>query len=166
MNLEERLRAENESRDRDRQVGGEVGGPGMGLHSSSSSSSSSAAAGPVSSPALRRPRQRKQLAPKCARRSSRAYPGSSSRIYTIHPPATRYRVRTPVQVMLIVALFVDFRCFPRDSKTRSARSLFPVCQYFYRQYSFMSSVARSLFDLLIFTEPLLDCKPFIIITEF
>ncbi|XP_011633408.1 dual specificity mitogen-activated protein kinase kinase hemipterous-like isoform X2 [Pogonomyrmex barbatus] len=58
MNLEERLRAENESRDRDRQVGGEVGGPSMGLHSSSSSSSSSAAAaGPASSPALRRPRQ-------------------------------------------------------------------------------------------------------------
>lgn len=49
MNLEERLRAENESRDRDRH-GGEVGGPGMGLHSTSS--------GPVSSPALRRPRQR------------------------------------------------------------------------------------------------------------
>ncbi|XP_011879625.1 PREDICTED: dual specificity protein phosphatase 8-like [Vollenhovia emeryi] len=67
MNLEERLRAENESRDRDRQVGGggggEAGGPGgVGLHSSSSSSSSSATAGPASSPALRRPRQRKQPA--------------------------------------------------------------------------------------------------------
>jgi len=49
MNLEERLRAENESRDRDRH-GSEVGGPGMGLHSTSS--------GPTSSPALRRPRQR------------------------------------------------------------------------------------------------------------
>ncbi|EZA48885.1 Dual specificity mitogen-activated protein kinase kinase [Ooceraea biroi] len=48
MNLEERLRAENESRDRDRH-GGEVGGPGMGLHSTPS--------GPMSSPALRRPRQ-------------------------------------------------------------------------------------------------------------
>ncbi|XP_077273904.1 uncharacterized protein LOC143903809 isoform X1 [Temnothorax americanus] len=57
MNLEERLRAENESRDRDRQVGAEVGGPGIGLHSSSSSSSSSATVGPASSPALRRPRQ-------------------------------------------------------------------------------------------------------------
>ncbi|XP_012228603.1 dual specificity mitogen-activated protein kinase kinase hemipterous-like isoform X2 [Linepithema humile] len=49
MNLEERLRAENESRDRDRQ-GGEIVGSGMGLHTSSSS-------GPMSSPALRRPRQ-------------------------------------------------------------------------------------------------------------
>lgn len=49
MNLEERLRAENESRDRDRH-GGEVGGPGMGLHSTPS--------GPMSSPALRRPQKR------------------------------------------------------------------------------------------------------------
>lgn len=51
LNLQERLRAENESRDRDRQ-GGEVG-PAVGLQSSSPSST-----GPVSSPALRRPRQR------------------------------------------------------------------------------------------------------------
>ncbi|XP_014476701.1 PREDICTED: dual specificity mitogen-activated protein kinase kinase 7-like [Dinoponera quadriceps] len=48
LNLQERLRAENESRDRDRQ-GGEVG-PTAGLQSSSST-------GPASSPALRRPRQ-------------------------------------------------------------------------------------------------------------
>ncbi|XP_070165430.1 dual specificity mitogen-activated protein kinase kinase hemipterous isoform X1 [Polyergus mexicanus] len=48
MSLEERLRAENESRDRDRQ-GGEIGGPNAGLLHPST--------GPVSSPALRRPRQ-------------------------------------------------------------------------------------------------------------
>lgn len=54
MSLEERLRAENESRDRDRQ-GGEIVGPGPGnagpglLHSSTGP--------PVSSPAPRRPRQ-------------------------------------------------------------------------------------------------------------
>ncbi|KAL0121097.1 hypothetical protein PUN28_008667 [Cardiocondyla obscurior] len=55
MNLEERLRAENESRDRDRQAAaGEIGAPS--LHSSSSSSSATTA-GPASSPALRRPRQ-------------------------------------------------------------------------------------------------------------
>ncbi|XP_012056844.1 PREDICTED: dual specificity mitogen-activated protein kinase kinase 7-like [Atta cephalotes] len=57
MNLEERLRAENESRERDRQVGSDVG-PSIGLHSSSSSSSSTTvAAGSASSPAPRRPRQ-------------------------------------------------------------------------------------------------------------
>lgn len=164
MNLEERLRAENESRDRDRQVGGEVG-PGMGLHSSSSSSSSSAAAGPASSPALRRPRQRKQSAPKCAPRSPRAHPGSSSsRIDAIHLPA----ILTPVQVMLTVALFVDLHCWSRDSRTRGASSKisFPHLLYFYRLYSFTSSVARSLFDLLIFTESLLDRRLFIIVTEF
>ncbi|EFN82078.1 Dual specificity mitogen-activated protein kinase kinase 7 [Harpegnathos saltator] len=51
LDLQQRLRAENESRDRDKQ-GGEVG-PTAGLQSSSSSSST----GPASSPAVRRPRQ-------------------------------------------------------------------------------------------------------------
>lgn len=52
LNLQQRLKAENESRDKDRQ-NFEVG-PGTGLQSSST--------GPASSPALRRPRQRKHPA--------------------------------------------------------------------------------------------------------
>lgn len=98
LNLQERLRAENESRDRDRQ-GGEVG-PTAGLQSSSSSSST----GPASSPALRRPRQRKHRARKVPRTSLDRFPRRS-----ISWRQLRRRARSRSTVHSRVLGYVDHR---------------------------------------------------------
>lgn len=163
MNLEERLRAENESRDRDRQIGGEVAAPGIGLHSSSSSSSSAAAtASSTSSPALRRPRQRKQPA-SIPRGSPRVHRGSSTFRYRYGPPSRRcviafaraYRLCRTVDRSPSIPRFEDPRKRPAGS-IFATRSIFVGC--------LVSGVA-SFFDLFTLAEPPLDRKPFVV-TEF